>query len=72
MLPKCETIGDEALETYVTEEIYEIPSDGTVINLSGLMADKMIIWTYSCKIWCIATSYQEVYIGRPGRHLSGY
>ena len=36
MLPKCETIGDEALETYVTEEIYEIQR----INLSGLMADK--------------------------------
>ena len=36
MLPKCETIGDEALETYVTEEIYEILR----INLSGLMADK--------------------------------
>ena len=34
MLPKCETIGDEALETYVTEEIYEILR----INLSGLMA----------------------------------
>ena len=24
MLPKCETIGDEALETFVTEETYEI------------------------------------------------
>ena len=36
MLPKCETIGDEALETYVTEEIYEILR----INLSGLMGDK--------------------------------
>ncbi len=36
MLPKCETIGDEAPETYVTEEIYEILR----INLSGLMADK--------------------------------
>ena len=36
LLPKCETIGDEALETYVTEEIYEILR----INLSGLMADK--------------------------------
>ena len=24
LLPKCETIGDEAPETYVTEEIYEI------------------------------------------------
>lgn len=36
MLPPCETIGDEALETYVTEEIYEILR----INLSGLMADK--------------------------------
>ena len=36
MLPKCETIGDEAPETYVTEEIYEI----VCINLSGLMGDK--------------------------------
>ena len=36
LLPKCETIGDEAPETYVTEEIYEILR----INLSGLMADK--------------------------------
>ena len=36
MLPKCETIGDEAPETYVTEEIYEILR----INLSGLMGDK--------------------------------
>lgn len=36
MLPKCETIGDEVLETYVTEEIYEILR----INLSELMGDK--------------------------------
>lgn len=36
MLPKCETIGDEILETYVTEEIYEILR----INLSELMGDK--------------------------------
>ena len=36
LLPKCETIGDEAPETYVTEEIYEILR----INLSGLMGDK--------------------------------
>ena len=36
MLPQCETIGDEAPETYVTEEIYEILR----INLSGLMGDK--------------------------------
>lgn len=36
MLPKCETIGDEAPETYVTEEIYEILR----INLAGLMGDK--------------------------------
>jgi len=36
MLPKCETIGDETPETYVTEEIYEILR----INLSGLMGDK--------------------------------
>ncbi|MEY8708007.1 DUF5063 domain-containing protein [Bacteroides faecichinchillae] len=36
MLPKCETIGDEAPETYVTEEIYEILR----INLVGLMGEK--------------------------------
>lgn len=36
LLPKCETIGDEALETYVTEEIYEILR----INLAGLLGDK--------------------------------
>ena len=34
--PKCETIGDEAPETYVTEEIYEILR----INLAGLMGEK--------------------------------
>lgn len=36
MLPECETIGDEVLETYVTEEIYEILR----INLTELMGDK--------------------------------
>ena len=36
MLPKCETIGEEAPETYVTEEIYEILR----INLAGLLGDK--------------------------------
>lgn len=36
MLPKCETIGNELLETYVTEEIYEILR----INLSELLGDK--------------------------------
>ncbi|MBE6286946.1 MAG: DUF5063 domain-containing protein [Mediterranea massiliensis] len=36
MLPSCETIGDEALETYVTEETYEILR----MNLSGILADK--------------------------------
>ena len=36
LLPKCETIGDEAPETYVTEEIYEILR----INLAELMGDK--------------------------------
>ena len=35
LLPKCETIGDEAPETYVTEEIYEILR----INLAGLMGE---------------------------------
>ena len=33
---RCETIGDEAPETYVTEEIYEILR----INLAGLMGEK--------------------------------
>ena len=36
LLPKCETIGDEAPETYVTEETYEILR----INLAGLMGEK--------------------------------
>ena len=36
LLPKCETIGDEAPETYVTEEIYE----SLRINLAGLMGEK--------------------------------
>lgn len=36
MLPKCDTIGEEALETYVTEEIYEILR----INLAGLLGEK--------------------------------
>ena len=35
MLPKCETIGDEALETFVTEETYEILR----MNLAGILAD---------------------------------
>ena len=36
MLPKCETIGDEAPETYVTEEMYEVLH----INLSDILAEK--------------------------------
>ena len=36
MLPKCETIGNEALETFVTEEAYEILR----MNLAGLLAEK--------------------------------
>ncbi|WP_455585819.1 DUF5063 domain-containing protein [Bacteroides sp.] len=36
MLPKCETIGDEAPETYVTEEMYEILR----INLADIMAER--------------------------------
>ena len=36
MLPKCDTIGEEAPETYVTEEIYEILR----INLAGLLGEK--------------------------------
>ncbi len=36
MLPKCETIGDEAPETYVTEEMYEVLR----MNLSDILAEK--------------------------------
>ena len=36
MLPECETIGDEAPETYVTEEMYEILR----INLAELMGEQ--------------------------------
>lgn len=36
MLPKCELIGDEAPETYVTEEVYEILR----MNLAGILAEK--------------------------------
>ena len=36
MLPKCETIGNEALETFVTEETYDILR----MNLAGLLAEK--------------------------------
>ncbi len=36
MLPKCEIIGDEVPESYVTEETYEILR----MNLAGLLADK--------------------------------
>ena len=36
MLPKCEMIGDESPETYVTEEIYEVLR----INLASILAEK--------------------------------
>ena len=36
MLPPCETIGDEAPETFVTEETYEIVR----MNLAGILADR--------------------------------
>lgn len=36
MLPKCEVIGDEAPETYVTEEMYEVLR----ISLADIMAEK--------------------------------
>ncbi len=36
MLPECKTIGDEALETFVTEETYEILR----MNLSAILAEK--------------------------------
>ena len=36
MLPPCETIGDEAPETFVTEETYEIVR----MNLASILADR--------------------------------
>ena len=36
MLPPCETIGDEAPETFVTEETYEIVR----MNLAGILTDR--------------------------------
>ena len=36
MLPPCETLGDEAPETFVTEETYEIIR----MNLAGVMGDR--------------------------------
>lgn len=36
MLPKCEMIGDESPETYVTEEIYEVLR----INLASILVEK--------------------------------
>ena len=36
MHPKCEMIGDESPETYVTEEIYEVLR----INLASILAEK--------------------------------
>lgn len=36
MLPECEPMGDESLETYVTEETYEILR----MNIANIMADR--------------------------------
>ena len=36
MLPECEETGDEPLETYVTEETYEVLR----MNLAGILAEK--------------------------------
>ena len=36
MMPRCETLGDEAPESYVTEETYEIIR----MNLAGILAEK--------------------------------
>lgn len=36
MLPPCETMGDEAPETYVTEETYEVLR----MNLAGVLAER--------------------------------
>ena len=36
MLPECETIGDEAPETFVTEETYEVLR----MNLANILAEK--------------------------------
>ena len=46
MLPKCETIGDEASETFVTEETYEILR----MNLAGILAERTITWMYLYRI----------------------
>ena len=51
MLPKCETIGDEAPETYVTEEIYEILR----INLSDTaLQDKLAAYKEGLKDQVVA------------------
>ena len=70
LLPKCETIGDEAPETYVTEETYEILR---IESGRARWVKRMIIWTFSYRIWCTVTSLSpEVHLGRLGRYLSGY
>ena len=66
LLPKCETIGDEAPETYVTEEIYEILR----INLAGLMGEKddyldvfvqdMVYSDQPIKIWQISIKISKI------------
>ena len=43
MLPECETIGDEAPETFVTEETYEVLR----MNLANIWPRKTTTWTYS-------------------------
>ena len=52
MLPKCEMIGDESPETYVTEEIYEVLR----INLASILAEKTIIWKYFYPTWLTVTN----------------
>ena len=63
MLPKCETIGDEALETFVTEETYEILR----MNLAGILAEK----DDYLDVFVSDMKYSE-HFRRLGRHIPGH
>ena len=67
MLPQCETIGDEALETFVTEETYEILR----MNLAGILAEKddyLDVFVSDMKIQ--RPAYHKKHFRRLGRYLS--
>ncbi len=67
MLPKCETIGDEALETFVTEETYEILR----MNLAGILAEKddyLDVFVSDMKVQ--RPAHHQKHFRGPGRHLS--